>query len=193
MDRKNFKLRAIYWIIRHPCATISSYINAFINSSTITEEWLKNSKYNIIKDILNIPELRHNNKLIEKLKTIKSLEEILAAIWSIDTYIPLCYQRYNWWYTIIYERLVINGEEELKGIFRYIGEEIPEEAYKRLSTPSITVRDKIYAKSKIQIEKWKKRLSRRQIENILKVTRWFGLDFYTDKPEPCYKELKGWR
>lgn len=84
----------------------------------------------VLSSISEIRDLRDNEELIEKIKT---QEEILAAIWSIDNYLPLYYQRKFNWYTLVYESLVTNPEEE------------------------------------------------------------FGLDFYTEDPEPDYDALKNWK
>ena len=42
-----------------------------------------------------------------------------------------------------------------------------------------------------QLSKWKKALSDKQIERILKIVRDFDLDFYTEDIEPDYDKFGG--
>lgn len=56
--------------------------------------------------------------------------------------------------------------------------------------PSTTTHDPKYLGTTKQLVKWKKKLSERQVKDILKVVHWFGLDFYTEDPEPDYDALK---
>jgi len=97
---------------------------------------------------------------------------------------------------VIYERLVINPEEELKAIFGYLGEEVPATAWERVGRPSMVTRKsygKRYIRTSKQLLKWREKLSERQVKEILKVASWFGLDFYTFEPEPNYDALKNWK
>ena len=73
-------------------------------------------KERALPHISEIRELRNSGELLRKFKTIETKEEILAvaAVWSVDNYIPLYYQRMFNWYTIVYKSLVLNPEEELK-------------------------------------------------------------------------------
>lgn len=83
--------------------------------------------------------------------------------------------------------------KRLKKVFGYINEAVPEEVYERFKKPSITTHDKSHLGTQKQLSKWKRKLSKSQIENILKVVHWFGLDFYTEAPEPDYDALKNWK
>ena len=49
---------------------------------------------------------------------------------------------------------------------------------------------KIVKDSSKQLSKWKKYLSKEQIENILGIVSDFGLDFYTEEIEPDYKRIQ---
>lgn len=96
------------------------------------------------------------------------------------------------WYTVVYEKLITDFDNEIKKIFDYLNEEVPEKVYKMFKKPSKTTYDKQYLGTPKQLLKWKYKLSERQIRNILKVTHWFGLDFYTKNPEPDYDILRNW-
>lgn len=140
---------------------------------------------------MEIPEIRQNKKLMEEVKNIRDVEELLAFIWGIDTYIPLIYAKDYDFYVLTYEKLMIEQEKELKKIFHKINEEIPEKAYPLLREQSMLALDFIKEKRK-QLSKWKKNLSRNQINKILKITEWFNLDFYTDDVEMDYNKLMNW-
>jgi len=224
---RNFNVKKIYLIIRHPCATISSQIQARtsgynlplhilfhhytipiikVQLNTLTKSpdalditdytfRLKLFKQIILNEATRIHMIRENKWLIKKLQTIKTLEEVLAAIWSLDNYIPLSYlsEHPDAWYTVVYEKLITDFDDEIKRIFDYINEEAPEKVYEMFKRPSKTTHDKSYLGTTKQLLKWKKKLSERQIKNILKVVQWFGLDFYTEDPEPDYNALKNWK
>ena len=43
------------------------------------------------------------------------------------------------------------------------------------------------------VYKWKERLSKQQIDSILKITHMFNLTFYDENIEPDYNELMNWK
>lgn len=183
-----FKLRAIYFIIRHPCGTIASQLATGYYSRITKEQFLN--------EVLKVPELADNRELMKKLSGIDSQIELLAAIWAFENYVPLASQTSSPWYTVVYERLITDPEEELASIFGYINEGVPEGAMKRLRIPSKVTR-KTYGKEYIgtnkQLVKWREKLTERQIKSILAVVSWFGMDFYSEEPEPDYDALMRWK
>ncbi|NJE85498.1 sulfotransferase [Thermococcus sp. CX2] len=183
-----FDLRAVYFIIRHPCATIASQL--------VTGYFSRITKEQFLDEVRKVSELAGSEWLMDKLSGISSQIELLAAIWAFENYIPLASERPYPWYTVIYERLITDPEEELDSIFGYINEDVPEGARKRLRTPSKVTR-KTYGKTYIgtpkQLIKWREKLTERQIDAILEVVSWFGMDFYGNEPEPDYDALKNWR
>lgn len=181
---RTFPLRGIYFIIRHPCATIASQL--------ATGYYSKITLKQLINEVKKVPELANDKELLTRLSGINSEIERLAAIWAFENYIPLSSERPHPWYTVVYERLVVDPEEELKNIFQYIGEDVPEAALKRVRIPSKVTR-KTYGKGYIgtpkQLIKWREKLTERQVKDILRVVSWFGIGFYTENPEPDYNEL----
>ncbi|HIH72124.1 MAG: Uncharacterized protein XD43_1711 [Thermococcales archaeon 44_46] len=190
----NFEIRATYFLIRHPCATIASQLETGIRGYFLPKS-VPIPKEIVLKEAQQIPSIKDNEWLMEKLNTITTQEEILAAIWSMDNYVPLLYlsSHQNAWYTVVYEKLITDFDEEIKKVFGYINEAVPEEVYERFKKPSSTTHDKSHLGTQKQLSKWKRKLSKSQIENILKVVHWFGLDFYTEAPEPDYDALKNWK
>ena len=191
---ERFQLRKIIFIIRHPCAVIASqlktgfygyhptyppYRDIFPNRETILDEASK------------INEL--DQDLINRLNVIKTHDEILAVSWCLDNYIPLSYHKKNKWTLSVYEKLILNGIEEIKNIFNEISEKkIPSSCFKHLNIPSnlsISNEQKTITDSEKQLSKWKKHLSEKQIKNILSIVNAFGLDFYTEDIEPDYSAM----
>ena len=128
----NFQVKGIFFIIRHPCATIASQLETGVTGYDMPES-IPLAKKIVLSSISEIKELRDNKELMRKIKTIKAREEILAVIWGVDNYLPLYYHRKFDWYLLCYESLVANLEKELKNIFSYINEEVPKEAYSKNS------------------------------------------------------------
>ncbi len=191
---ETFKLRANYLIMRHPCATIASqletgYRGYFLQRSSPLPREI------VLKEALLIPQVRENEWLVRKLQSIETQAEILALVWSLDNYVPLSYLTTHPGsiHPIIYEKLIVDFEEEIEKIFGFINEKVPKEAYEKFKKPSKTAHDKDYLGTQKQLLKWKNKLSKRQVEEILKVTHWFNLDFYTTAPEPEYDALKTWK
>lgn len=186
---KKFQLRKIFFIIRHPCAVIASQLKTGLcgyRSSNYPYKDIFPTQKNILDEASKITEF--DNKLHNILKKKIKIEEILAISWCLDNYIPLSYKKPNKWSFIFYEKLVKDGEKEIINIFNEIGEhKIPDEAFYKLKKPSVVVvkKEKKFIKKPIeQLSKWKKTLSKTQIENILKIVSEFGLGFYSDEIEP---------
>ena len=188
----HFKVRSMFLIIRHPCAVISSQIESGIRGYFTKKEILL-SKDMVISDFLKIPLVKNNKKLMNKLNKINTQEELLAAIWSIDTLIPLSVPNPKPWNIVVYEQLVLKWEDELKKIFCSLNETIPKNAYEKFLVPSRTTQDASYLGTSKQLVKWEKKLSEKQIEQILNVIEWFNIDFYGRDAEPDYYKLKNWQ
>jgi hypothetical protein len=184
----NFPECKYIFIIRHPCAVISSQIESGITGYFPPEKW-KINKEIVLEQAKQILSIKKNNNLLNKIKTIETKEEILALVWCLDTYIPLKYINFKKYHLIIYEKCVKNGEIELKKIFNYLDKNIPKMANYGLSEPSFTSYNKSYVGSIKQLKKWKKKLSKDQIESILKIVNWFDLKFYSENEEPDYTLL----
>jgi hypothetical protein len=189
---KNFELRGIFFIIRHPCAVISSqlktgYCGYHLNSSPYSD--IFPTVDNVLEEASEIPGI--DEDLIRRLKKIKTQEEILAAIWCLDNYVPLNYKKPHPWIFVVYEKIITQGANEIKQLFNKIGEEnIPKSAIKKLNIPSMLApRDelKVVKDSDKQLSKWKKYLTKKQIDRILSIVSDFGLDFYTEEIEPDYE------
>ena len=189
---KNFITRSMFLLIRHPCAVISSQIESGIRGYFTKKEIPLNKKI-VMADFLKIPLIRNNKRLMNKLYKMKTQEELLAAIWCVDTLIPLAVPDPKPWSIVIYEKLVLNWEDELRKIFSYLNEPVPKKAYEKILIPSRTTKDAAYIGTNKQLSKWKKNLTESQIEQILNILELFDIDFYSRDIEPDYQKLKNWQ
>ncbi|MHA1190772.1 MAG: sulfotransferase [Promethearchaeota archaeon] len=191
---KHFQLRCVFFIIRHPCATIASQLKSGLYG--YRPEFppyydIFPTKNNILNELAELDDF--NSNIINKLKNIKTMEEILAASWCLDNFIPLSQSQPYPWTTIIYEKLIKEGEKEIKRLFSKIGEKnIPKSAFYHLKKPTIvTLKEerKFITKSNQQLSKWKKYLTEKQIKNIIKIVSYFEIDYYTENTEPEYEKF----
>lgn len=188
---KRFTLRGTILIIRHPCATITSQINRGWYPKNEDEFLIQ--KKNIIMQINTIDELVDHERLIKIVSEVKRLEELLAVTWSLDYYIPLKYHGLPWFkpYILFYESLVLNGEDELRKIFKYIRYSFKDDYLSLLHKPSITVfNSKVYRDPYEQLGKWRKQLDKDVINRILKIVNEFNVGIYTEDLEPDYNYLR---
>jgi hypothetical protein len=191
---KCFQLKGVFFIIRHPCAVIASqlktgfcgYRSEFPPYSDIFP-----TKKNMLDEI---SEINHfDSDLLRKLRNIEKKEEILAVTWCLDNCILLSQPKPYPWNLVIYEKLIREGEKEIKSLFDNIGEkDIPKSAFYRLKKPSVTTMSedqKFIKKPDLQLSKWKEYLSEKQIERILKIVSYFNIDFYPEDFEPIYEKF----
>jgi hypothetical protein len=188
---KRFDLRCIFFIIRHPCAVIASQLKTgfcgyFPSSPPYFDVYP--TKEIILDEASKINQLDYN--LINKLKKLDKIEEILAAAWCLDNYIPLSQPQPYPWKLVFYEKLVKEGEKEIKLLFESIGEkDIPKSAFRRLRKPSkVTIKEdqRFIKKPDQQLSKWKEYLSEKQINKILEIVSYFNLDLYNGQGIPNY-------
>ena len=155
-------------LLRHPCAVIASQLNHTGFSNIDKRDWLPGW-------------LTAMSPGIEKFyhERIKTDEEILCWDWCIDTVLALEACSNKRIHLLTYESLIINPEKEIQFLFDYLKESVPAEAYTVLRTPSATASKGVEAnQSNMQLERWRKRLTEEQIQNIEKIARSFGLGFY---------------
>jgi len=191
---KKFKLNNVFYVIRHPCSVVASqlktgwcgyhpsappYINIFPNLE------------NILDEASEIEELDH--ELLNRLKNLETREEILAAAWCLDNYVPLSLPKPHPWTTVVYEKLIKENEKETARLLCEIEKRnVSQSITENLKKPSMLtlVNDREIVKNvDLQLSKWKKTLSSKQIHRILKVVSDFGLDFYTEDLEPDYENI----
>ncbi|RMF24138.1 MAG: hypothetical protein D6756_07505 [Cyanobacteria bacterium J083] len=174
---EKFPTRKPILLMRHPCAVVSSQINhgSWLSISPAYRHRRFEAAYPQFRSILN---------------NLQTTEELLAANWCIEYYVPLFSAQPSPWLLVVYERLVTDGERELERIFNNWNIPLPAEALLRLKVPSsTTIQQSNVYKGRNRLLGWQENLSPEQVVRILNVVSAFGLDFYSHEPEPDYERL----
>lgn len=187
---RQFDVQGIVLMVRHPCAVVASMLQQGAwkesrlrgHGPTRAEQALHGET---LPDALRDP-------FEPVLERITTQVEVLAVHWCLDHYVPLLQHvecGYPW-VLAPYERLVTQGEEELRRIAEALGIGLTAEMRDRLREPSSSVVDQVHQRPERQLKKWRRRLSEQQVEDILRVVDEVGLSqFYTDANEPNYDRL----
>jgi len=167
------------FLLRHPCAVIASQLTHPDLEECRDDELLRNT----CRQIINRSDTPENWQ--EIWDSIHTREEMLAFVWGARSLIPLQGNKNSDRCLIFYERLVTVPEDELKRLFLYLKDPIPEAAYAQLNVPSATSRsDSHIVQFKNPLTAWKYRLDARQVLEILNTTRRMGDCFYTNAIRP---------
>lgn len=171
-----FPVRPPALIIRHPCACIASYLQ---------KGWPRPTK-----PPADHPFFEAYPHLGEVCSGLASVEEYIAVAWCMEYYVPLMTPPPLPFHLVCYERLVRSGLEELTKLFKAWELPLPEEAKVRLQRPSTTTATfSQVSKGRDPLSGWQRYFSPEQSRRILAVVEAFGLDFYSDEPEPDYERL----
>lgn len=166
----------LLFIIRHPCAVVSSRLKLSWATDTDIEPLLSQSK--LVQDFL-----------ADKLDIIRRTEipeQKHAIIWCVSNLVPIRQFSSNGLNPIFYENLCLHPEVEIPKIFRAIGGKYQESIFEDIKKPSTTtVRNSAVLSSENIVTRWQRELAPQQIDNILSITREFGLDhIYDSSPAP---------
>jgi hypothetical protein len=172
-------------LVRHPCAVVSSQLEhgswKHVKEESSSEHPVLNPEY-----------LKKEPWIMKIVRKISRPEEKLAVTWCLDHYVPLSSPKPHPWILTAYEKLVTDGENEIRRIFAILGREVPKEIWRYLKRPSTSTKeDSNVARGGDRLSTWKRRLNEGQQRRVLSLVSDFGLDFYTDKLEPDYARLHG--
>jgi len=166
----NYNLRAVIFITRHPCATISSQFRTGYTGYD-TERFIP-SVVQVVEDAFK---LGFESNILKKLEGLKTEAEILAAIWAMDQIIPLR-EKNEKIFIISYEDLLFYPEQTITHLLRFLNEmNHYENIIKKVETPSMTSRKK--SSKEVKEVTWKDQITAVQIEEIRGVLEWFGISF----------------
>jgi hypothetical protein len=174
-----FPIQRAVMIVRHPCATIAS---------RIAQGWTPKDVQT--KRIRQTGARRRFPHLDDLCQDLKDPFEVMAARWCLKNYVPLSL-RPRPFHLIAYESLATKGVKDLVPMFADWGLDVPAAIEQSLSRASATTKSGAMSGGvhRRPIDQWKKTLTSDQIGRILRVVRDFGMDFYTDDPEPDYDRL----
>jgi len=175
----NFPEVPIIFIMRHPCAVVLSRIEL---------GWATDSD---IEPLISQPQLVEDylGPYLDLIRSAVNIEEKHAVIWSVSNLVPLKQFNSNEMKVVYYENLCTHPEVELPGIFETIGYQFLSPLIDIINQPSQTARRaSAVVAGTDKIGNWKQKLSRSQIDNILRVVDEFGLShLYGDSSMPLDK------
>jgi len=156
----------IVFIMRHPCAVILSRMELGWATDRDIEPFL--SQPQLVEDYLG--------PYLDLIYSAGKSEEKHAVIWSVSNLVPLKQFRSAELKVVYYEDLCTQPEIELPGIFEAIGYQGSGLLVSNANQPSQTTKStSAVVTGTNKIENWKKKLSRSQIDNVLRVVQTFGL------------------
>jgi hypothetical protein len=177
----NFPEVPILFIMRHPCAVVLSRMEL---------GWATDSD---IEPFLSQPELLedHLGPYLDLIGGAVRIEEKHAVVWSVCNLVPLIQFHPDELKIVYYENLCTQPEIELPGVFEAIGYQYSGAAATSINQPSQTTRRaSAVVTGTNKIANWKRKLSRSQIDNILRVVHGFGLDhLYRDSSLPLVQSI----
>lgn len=174
---RNTDIRTPILLIRHPCAVLSSWIK---------RGWRLNKW--VVKDPNLIAEYPEVEGFLGSLKTE---EEFFAAKWCIEHYVPLMQRKKNEIHVVAYEKLVHDGASYLEDILALWGEKLSDSVRDNMRRPSEKASQQVLDDYGSVLSGWRKSLSKKQVESVLRVVDRFGLGFYSLEIEPDYDRLFG--
>ena len=173
---ENFPEIPIIFLMRHPCAVVSSRMGLGWATDTDIEPFL--SQPTLVTDFLS--------EYQEFIRSAKTEEEKHAIIWSISTMVPLRQLKQNEVKIVYYENLCTQPELELPSIFAFTGHPYSPSASDTISRPSQTTQETSpIVNGTDKVSHWRHKLNPAQIDNILRVVERFRLDnLYSDSLLP---------
>ena len=175
---RNFELRPPVFLIRHPCAVVSSQLRHISYDSFVPGFEKPGGRYTDI--------YYQYEKIIREAKT---REEALAIAWCLENIIPLNHPANNkGWITVAYEDLIVDPESHLKNIFSRLSLPMPDGILEKVDKPSFTTKEgSPILEGKNQLTGWQKHLSKDQVNLILGIVEKFGIEIYDHNPSPSLK------
>lgn len=179
--KNNFPMIPILYIIRHPCAVVSSRIlrgwKAFEIDLILKQEML-------IQD--------HLKPYLDIILGAKTTLQKNTCLWCIQNLVPLKTMKKEDWKIIPYEYLVVDLYNVLMEVLNYINPKIVFEESKVKNYVSFQSREfSAVVQQKNPLNIWKSRLSKQEISEILDIVKKFSLDhIYDNKIIPNIESLE---
>lgn len=175
---RHLPFRGMVYLVRHPCAVVSSQIlhPAFEAEDAVPDH-----------DLSYVERVRPD--LLPLLETIRSEMEIRALRWSLDQHLPLTMD--GGWLRVSYEELVLEGPGALRRLFERLGLEPgprTAELFGRNSRSAGPWSAGDGAPPELRLGGWRERLTSAQIDSILRVVEACGVRGFGPEPVPTLPE-----
>lgn len=176
-----FPIRGTILLIRHPCAAVSSQMAYRMGRSTRVQDFNR--------DYLE----RRLPHVIPFANTLRTEEEFRALLWCCDQHAPLAAPEPTGWVRVSYEKLVAEGEPELRNVFSAVGLSVSADVLARFQANSFQAQDFSVDHTRASVEErlgvWKRRLDQGQIERILAVVEACGIRGFSEDVIPDYDRI----
>lgn len=184
---QTFSPRGIIFIVRHPCAVVASMKHfARFKPDELRRDFGEDPVRQAVQETL--PTAMYN-RYQDILTSIDSYVGVLAALWCLDHVIPFHHHLKEGqrppWHLVSYEEMVLDPLKVIQTFETHLGLPVDEGIRRRVRDESSSVWKSQLLEPQAQVEKWKTKLSRDEIDDVLAIVRAFGLDnLYDDSPFP---------
>jgi hypothetical protein len=154
------------FLLRHPCAVVSSRMEL---------GWATDSD---LQTLLSQPELieDHLSPYMNFINSAKTTEEKHTIIWCVSNLVPLKQFNSAEVKIVYYENLCTQPEKELPALLKFTGQSYTRAAIEIIDQPSQTTKvTSAVVTGTGKLESWKKKLSRSQIDRVLRTVDVFGM------------------
>jgi hypothetical protein len=185
--RNRFPQIPLLFIVRHPCAVVTSRLQLDWATDDDLASFLAQPK--LVADLL-----ADKRALIE---ATHSAEGKHALIWCISNLLPLRQAANGMFPLVFFEHLYERPEVEVPRIFAAIAQPYAVSVYRTLRRPSITSQRRSAPRFRHGLlAAWRGRLTPRQVDNVLSVVEAFGLTALYDEaatPRVDPGDRAGWQ
>lgn len=167
----NFRPTILY-LIRHPCAVISSRLRAEWHADV--QDILRQEK--LVEDYLRL--------WVRQIEEEKDLIGAHAVRWAVENYVARTELSSRPHHLLSYEEACLFPERVFKGLFNYLGMGAPEDLQSRLRQPSRTASKDSITGTIAFLSSWKNYLPAEAQRRILYWARRLGFEQFTEDPAP---------
>lgn len=168
--RRHFPAVPIIFLMRHPCAVVSSQLRG---------RWGLRAA-----DLLRQPQLVDDflAPFAGLIRCARDDFDNLLLVWCVENYIPLQQFRRGEIFLLFYEELVRHPEREVERLFRFMKRPVEPGAFEQLRRPSAQSRRwSAVVTGGDPLDSWRKHLGTHHVRRAVQLLRLFGLDKLYDE------------
>lgn len=168
--RRHFPTVPIIFLMRHPCAVVSSQLRG---------RWGLHAA-----DLLRQPQLVGDflAPFAGLIRCAQDDFDNLLLVWCVENYIPLQQFKRGEIFLLFYEELVQHPEREVARLFRFIKRPVEPGAFEQLRRPSAQSRRwSAVVTGGDPLDSWRRHLDTHHVRRAVQLLRLFGLDELYDE------------